>query len=197
MRWAFRGLHLVEDGLVNLIAAARSHVLRRFRWIGGDADTWTMLRDPESLRAIADGLTDLLRNDEIDLVVGIEARGFVLAPLVAVGLGVGFSPVRKDSSLFPGETQIRMTDVDYRGNTNSLAIRSDHFHPGLRVALVDDWIETGSQAVAAANLVAGTGARLVAVAVVIDEASDAARSALPPIRALALGQDLPDPASGR
>lgn len=170
---------------------ARAHVLQHFRWIDGDADTWSMLRDADALQAIADGLAELLHAERIDVVVGIEARGFVLAPLVARQLEVGFSPVRKNGALFPGDTISLQTAADYRGHHQTLTLRADHFRDGQRVALVDDWIETGSQAAAVAQLIAQTGATLVDIAVVIDEASAEARASLPPIRGLVLGSDLP------
>lgn len=150
-----------------------------------------MLREADSLRTIVDGLTELLRDDQIDVVVGIEARGFVLAPLVARGLDVGFSPIRRDGALFPGETISRQTGSDYRGRSHELTLRSDHFQPGQRVALVDDWIETGTQAMSAAQLISDAGAALVAIAVIVDETSDEAKASLPAIHALVQGEDLP------
>lgn len=171
--------------------AARTHVLDHFRWIEGDADTWSMLRDAEALSAITDGLSDTLRDERIDVVVGIEARGFVLGPLVALKLGVGFSPIRRAGALFPGKTASSMTAPDYRGKQHTLAIRADHFESGQRVALVDDWIETGSQAFTATQLVSETGATLVAIAVVIDEASAELKAKLPPVRALVRADELP------
>lgn len=172
-------------------STARAHVLEHFRWIDGDADTWSMLRDADGLRIISDGLVELLRPERIDVIVGIEARGFVLAPLVARQLGVGFSPIRKGGALFPGETIDLQTGPDYRRAQQRLALRTDHFDEGQRVALVDDWIETGSQAAAAAQLISSAGARLVAIAVLIDEASAEARASLPKIHALVAGDDLP------
>lgn len=170
---------------------ARDHVLKHFRWIDGDADTWSMLRDSDALLAISEELAQTLRAEKIDVVVGIEARGFVLAPLVAQQLGVGFSPIRKGGALFPGETISQATSPDYRGRKHTLSLRSDHFGCGERVALVDDWVETGSQASTAARLVAEAGSTLVAVAVVIDEVSPEARASLPTIHALVSGDDLP------
>jgi len=172
-------------------ADVRAHVLEHFRWIDGHADTWSMLRDADALRAISDGLADLLRSEHVDVIVGIEGRGFVLAPMVAQQLGVGFSPVRKNGALFPGETISLHTPVDYRGKQQALALRVDHFREGERVALVDDWIETGSQAATAAHLVSKAGARLVTIAVIIDETSADVKASLPPIHALVLGEDLP------
>jgi adenine phosphoribosyltransferase len=169
---------------------ARRAVLRRFRWLDGDADTWSVLADPDALAAVVAGLAALVADDRADLVLGIEARGFVFAPAVALALGVGFVPVRKDGALFPGPLVRRITDADYRGRRWSLSTRRDLVRPGQRVVLVDDWIETGGQATAASALVDECGGTLVSVAVVVDEASAPARDALPPIRHLVRAADL-------
>ncbi|PZE84118.1 phosphoribosyltransferase family protein [Curtobacterium sp. MCBD17_032] len=172
------------------VERARRAVLRRFRWLDGDADTWSVLADPDALAAVVAGLAALVAEDRADLVLGIEARGFVLGPAVALALGVGFVPVRKDGALFPGPLVRHVTDPDYRGRRWTLATRRDLVRPGQRVVLVDDWIETGGQATAAAALVDACGGTLVSVAVVVDEASAAARDALPPIRHLVRAADL-------
>ena len=172
------------------VGLARQKVLQHFRWLDGDADTWTMLADGESLRAIVVGLAELARAERPDVILGIESRGFVLGAAVAVNLGIGFVPVRKDGALFPGEVIRQDTAADYRGNQRILATRRDLLRPGRRVVMIDDWIETGSQAVAAAQLVAACGAELAAIAVIIDEAGETARTLLPPIHSLVPAGDL-------
>lgn len=169
----------------------RQHVVERFHWIDGDADTWTMLRDPAALRAVIDALADLMAGHELDVLVGIEARGFVLGPAVALALGIGFSPIRKNGAKFPGDVIRHRSLPDYRGRTQVFEARRDHFSPGLRVGLIDDWIETGSQAVAAQRLVAAAGAKLVSVTVVVDEAGDDVRRVLPPIGSIVSASELP------
>ncbi|PPF65030.1 phosphoribosyltransferase [Clavibacter michiganensis] len=173
------------------VISARHQVLKHFRWINGDADTWAMLAEPHSLRAIIAGLTELARPAQPDLILGIEARGFVLGPAVAAALGVGFVPVRKEGGMFPGDVIRRVTAPDYRGNTVELSTRRDLIQPGQRVVLIDDWIETGSQSLASAQLVSGCGAELCAVVTIVDETSDDARAQLPPIHALVTGKELP------
>lgn len=173
-----------------VIASGRNVVREHFRWIDGAADTWTMLRSGNSLAAVIDALAELIDSEQPDVVVGVESRGFVLAPAVAVRLGVGFVPMRKDGALFPGPLVEQQTGQDYRGNQRTLATRRDLLSEGQRVVLVDDWIETGSQAIAARQLVAQCGAELVAVAVIVDEASPAARGALPPVRSLVRASEL-------
>jgi adenine phosphoribosyltransferase len=179
----------MADPAIQLLG--RRHVLERFGWIDGDADTWTMLRDPAALRAVVHALADLLADQELDVIVGIEARGFVLGPAVALALGIGFSPIRKDGAEFPGDVIRHPSTPDYRGRTQVLAARRDHFTEGLRVGLVDDWIETGSQATAAQRVIATAGAELAAVAVIIDEAGEDARRMLPPIRSIVSAAELP------
>jgi adenine phosphoribosyltransferase len=172
---------------------ARRQALTHFRWIDGDADVWSMLRDAASLRAIVTGLAALAAHGGPDLVVGIESRGFALAPAVAVHLGVGFVAVRKDGALFPGPLLQGETDSDYRGNRRTLSLRRDHLPPGARLVLVDDWVETGSQALAVTRLVREGGAEVVSLATIIDEASETARRRLPPIHSLLRAADLPSP----
>ncbi|WP_445337284.1 phosphoribosyltransferase family protein [Clavibacter sp. CFBP 8614] len=179
----------MADPAIQLLA--RRRVLEHFRWIDGDADTWTMLRDPAALRAVVHALADLLVDQELEVIVGIEARGFVLGPAVAIALGIGFSPIRKDGAKFPGDVVRHQSMPDYRGRTQVFHARRDHFSPGQRVGLIDDWIETGSQAVAAQRLVATAGAELAAVAVIIDEAGGNARRVLPPIRSIVSADELP------
>lgn len=173
------------------LSSATDEVLQHFRWVDGDADTWNMLRDPSALSAIVAELARLSAPERPDLVVGIEARGFVLAPMVALTLGVGFSPIRKGGALFPGDTATMESSPDYRGRTQVLSIRTDHLGPGMRVSLVDDWVETGSQAIAARRLIEPTGAELVNLSVIVDEAGEEARAGLPVIRSIVSGSDLP------
>jgi adenine phosphoribosyltransferase len=167
-----------------VIEAGRGHVHARFRWIDGHADTWSMLRDAGSLAAVVAALAELVRDDRPDVVLGIEARGFALGPAVAVALGVGFAPVRKDGALLPGDVAHREADADYRGVRRGFSARRDLVLPGQRAVLVDDWIETGSQAQAAASLVADCGATLASIAVIVDELRPGMRAVLPPVRGL-------------
>ncbi|MFJ7750886.1 phosphoribosyltransferase family protein [Arthrobacter sp. NPDC097144] len=173
------------------VETARQSALKHFQWIDGQADTWSMLGEPESLRAVVRGLAHLAAQQQPNLVVGIESRGFALAPAVALALGVGFCPIRKSGSLFPGDVAGQLTEPDYRGNRTMLLARKDQFTRGQRVVLVDDWIQTGSQAGAAAKLISSCGAEVVGVIVIVDEASREARLRLPPVRALLSAAELP------
>ncbi|MDZ5077703.1 phosphoribosyltransferase family protein [Nesterenkonia sp. HG001] len=170
---------------------AHANVLHHFRWVQGDADTWNMLRDASSLDSIVSELARLSATDKPDVTAGIEARGLVLAPMVALTLGIGFTPIRKGGALFPGDTATVESSPDYRGRAQTLSIRTDHLGPGVRVSLVDDWVETGSQAAAAKKLIEDSDAELVNVTAIIDEADEAARSMLPVIRSIVRSHDLP------
>lgn len=170
---------------------AATLVLEHFAWIDGAVDTRSMLRDEAALAAIAAELTRLAAPFEPDLVMGIEARDLVLAPMVALGLGTGFSPLRAGDAMFPGPTSRGIAAPDYRGRRRELAVRIDHLAPGERVVIVDDWIETGSHVSLARDLIATTGSELVGIVVIVDETSPAIQTALPPIASIVRGEDLP------
>ena len=169
---------------------ARAHVRSSFRWIDGDADIWSMLTDGASLQAIVAGLASMAAVDRPDLIVGIESRGFALGPAVALQLGIGFLAVRQDGAVFPGPVVRRQTAPDYRGNQRTLSIRRDHVSPGARLVLIDDWVETGSQAMAFSRLIEELGAEVVSVVTIIDKTTEVVRQQLPPVRSLLRAADL-------
>lgn len=151
-----------------------------------------MLRDAASLRAVVGALAALAAEDRPDVIAGIEARGFVFGPAVALQLKIGFQPIRKGGAALPGDTVTKLTGADYRGGQHQLATRRDLLVAGQRVVLVDDWIETGAQAHTAVELVADGGAEIVGITVVIDETSAATKSQLPTVRRLLEGHELPE-----
>jgi adenine phosphoribosyltransferase len=122
----------------------------------------------------------------ISHVAGIEARGFLLGAAVAARLGTGFVAIRKDGGLLPGPKHVRTAPPDYRGNSARLRIQRDALHPGDRVLLVDDWFETGSQALTAKALIEDAGARYAGASIVVDQLADATRARLDPVAALLL-----------
>jgi len=147
----------------------------RIEFVDGHADVWRLFDDPGRLREIAAALVEPFRGDATK-VAGIESRGFILGTAAALELGVGFVPVRKSAGLFPGPKAVAEAGTDYRGNRHTLRVQRAALAEGDRVLLVDDWIETGSQAAAAKRLVEECGAQLVGIATVVTEISpDAAR----------------------
>ena len=132
-------------------------------------DITPVLSDPAGLAAVVAGLTtaglDESGSSRVDAVVGMEARGFILAPPVALALGAGFVPVRKAGKL-PRETHAVSYDLEYGSAT--LELHRDAVRPGDRVLLVDDVLATGGTARATAELVEACGAVVVGVAVLMD-----------------------------
>jgi adenine phosphoribosyltransferase len=128
-------------------------------------DITTLLRDPEGLRLSVEGLVEPFRDEKIDKVVAIEARGFILGGAVAIELGAGFVPVRKPGKL-PHETIGEDYELEY--GTDRIEMHTDAIMPGERVLLVDDLIATGGTAEAAIRLIEKAGGKLVGIGVVID-----------------------------
>lgn len=171
--------------------AGREVVLDRFAWIDGHADVWAIFRDADALRVVVRALAEPFRAAGIAAVCGIESRGFLLGGAVAVALGVGFVPIRKADGLFPGAKVTRATEPDYRGLVHTLRMRRSAVAPGDRVVLVDDWIQTGSQAQAVRALLAECGATLAGCSVIVDELTDERRSELGPVHAIVRADELP------
>jgi adenine phosphoribosyltransferase len=147
----------------------------RIEFVDGHADVWRLFDDAEQLREIAAALVEPFRGDATK-IAGIESRGFILGTAAALELGVGLVPVRKSAGLFPGPKAVAETATDYRGNRHTLRVQRAALAEGDRVLLVDDWIETGSQAAAARRLVEECGAQLIGIATVVTEiAPEAAR----------------------
>ena len=134
----------------------------------GDKLAW---RDPTSIyingKAYHDLLDDLvadLNKDDIDVVAGLDAMGFVLAAGIAARIGKGFFPIRKSGKLCVDTDSASMTN--YSGQTQSMEMRLPAFAPGTRVLLVDQWVETGGTMHGAVQLVEqqkGTVAGMVAI----------------------------------
>lgn len=174
-----------------MVTTARGLALEHFRWINGHADVWAIFRDAKALAAVVRGLVDPFRGEQITAICGIESRGFLLGAAAAVELGVGFVPVRKSNGLFPGDKVKRVTDPDYRSLRHNLRLQRTSLGPGDRVLLVDDWIETGSQAVTAKSMVEECGASWVGCSVIVDQLAEDSRLALGTVRALLAARELP------
>ena len=115
-------------------------------------DITTLLKDKAGFRGVIDGLKDHYRDTQVDVVLGIEARGFIFAPALAYALGAGFVPVRKPKKL-PAECVQVTYDLEY--GTDTLEMHKDAVRQGDRVLIVDDLLATGGTAAAAARMVRG------------------------------------------
>ncbi len=127
-------------------------------------DLTPVLADPAAFAEVIDGLAAPFRG-RVDVVAGIEARGFLFGTPVAQRLGVGFVPMRKAGKL-PRRTRSAAYALEY--GEAVLEVHADAFAPGARVLIVDDVLATGGTAAAATSLVSGAGAVPIAVAVLLE-----------------------------
>jgi adenine phosphoribosyltransferase len=165
--------------------SVRDDLVRSFRWVDGHADVWRWFSDSELFRKISGELADPFRDVGVTKVAAVEARGFLLAGAVAKELEAGVVGVRKKGGALPGARSEVLTSPDYRGQPLTLVMQSDPFSGGDRVLLLDDWIETGSQALGARALIEGTGARCAGLAVVVrDGTSVEVQERLQPLHVL-------------
>lgn len=128
-------------------------------------DITTLMSDPHGFRASIDELMWPFLAMDIDYVVGIEARGFILGGAVAHELGRGFIPIRKKGKL-PFKTIGKDYSLEY--GVDRVEIHSDAIKTGDKILLIDDLIATGGTAVAATELLHESGAEIVAAAFVVD-----------------------------
>lgn len=146
-------------------------------------DITTLLRDAGGLRTAIDCLVEPYREAQLDQVVGIESRGFILGAVIADRLGVGFVPVRKPGKLPAGTLSVSYA-LEY--GTDTLEMHRDALGPGQRVLVVDDLLATGGTARAAVSLVKECGAEVVAVAFLIELEALNGRAQLPGEQVLAV-----------
>ena len=128
-------------------------------------DITTLIADPVGLRASVDGLLLPFLTERIDVVAGIEARGFILGGAVAHELGRGFVPIRKKGKL-PWKTIGQDYSLEY--GIDTIEIHADAIGQGDRVLVIDDLVATGGTAEAAIELIRRSGGEVVAAAFVID-----------------------------
>ena len=156
---------------------ARDAVLRTFQWVNGEASFTPVFMDADALGFLGPGLVEPFRDEGITVVVSPEARGFILGALCATTLGVGFLPARKAGFPRP-EDRIRVESrPDWRGRRVEFTL-ARVLTPKDRVLLVDDWIETGSQATAIADAISQMGSTLKGTSVIVDQAPKEVRDAL-------------------
>lgn len=128
-------------------------------------DITTLLKDAQGLAALSDAMAERYANESIDVVAGVEARGFIFAPLLATRLGAGFVPIRKPGKL-PAATEQLSYDLEYGQDT--LEIHKDAVKPGGRVLIVDDLLATGGTAQAAARLIEKLGGTVAGLGFVVE-----------------------------
>lgn len=128
-------------------------------------DITTVLKEPHGLHALIDGLAEHYQNQRPDVVVGIEARGFVFGPALAFRLSSGFVPVRKPKKL-PAATASVTYDLEY--GTDTLEIHRDAIQPGQKVLISDDLLATGGTAQATVKLIESLGGKVTGLAFVIE-----------------------------
>lgn len=128
-------------------------------------DITTLLKDKKGFAQLIDALAAHYIGEEVDLVLGIEARGFIFGPALAYRLNAGFVPVRKPRKL-PAETARVTYDLEY--GTDSLEIHVDAIEPGQRVVLVDDLLATGGTMEATIKLVQKLGGHIAGLAFAIE-----------------------------
>ena len=128
-------------------------------------DIATALKDPHGLALVASRLAEAATGKGVDLVVGIESRGFLFGPVLALRLGTGFALMRKPGKL-PADTASVSYELEY--GTDSLEIHTDAIQPGQRVLVVDDLLATGGTAAAAVRLVEQAGGEVAGLSFVIE-----------------------------
>ncbi|WP_043263517.1 adenine phosphoribosyltransferase [Streptomyces sp. CT34] len=140
-------------------------------------DITPLLADPAAFGALTGAFVDLCECYRVDKVVGLEARGFILAAPVAVSAGIGFVPVRKAGKL-PGATLGQTYELEY--GTAEIEIHADALAPGDRVLVIDDVLATGGTADASMQLIRRAGAEVAGLAVLLELGFLAGRQRLEP-----------------
>jgi adenine phosphoribosyltransferase len=148
-------------------------------------DLTTLLKDKEGFHTLIDRLCDHFRSHTVDVVAGIEARGFIFAPALAYRLGAGFVPVRKPKKL-PSKTASISYALEY--GTDTLEIHEDAIQPGDRVIICDDLLATGGTAAATAQLIQKLGGKVEGTAFAVELTSLNGRAKLPGLQVFSLIQ---------
>jgi adenine phosphoribosyltransferase len=128
-------------------------------------DITTLLKNGEAYKSAIDTLKEMIKEKEIDLIAGPEARGFVVGAPLAYALGVGFVPIRKSGKL-PGDTIEEGYDLEY--GKDKLAMHADAIQPGQKVLIADDLLATGGTIATSINLVRRLGGDVVGATFLIE-----------------------------
>jgi adenine phosphoribosyltransferase len=159
-------------------------LVARIDWIDGHSNVWCAFADQDVFPRLIEALAEPYASAGITHVAGIEARGFLLGAAVAARLRAGFVAIRKGDGLLPGAKHVRTAPPDYRGNSACLRLQQDALGRGDRVLLVDDWFETGSQAITARALIEDAGGDYAGSSIVVDQLTAPARDRRAPVAAL-------------
>lgn len=128
-------------------------------------DITPVLLNPKAFREAIDHMLEYARTRRVDVVVGIESRGFLFGAPIALELGVGYVPVRKLGKL-PGETLREEYALEY--GTNTVEMHKDAIQPGQRALIVDDLLATGGTSMAAARLVERSGGEVAGLLFLVE-----------------------------
>ncbi len=128
-------------------------------------DITTLLRDPAGLKVTIDRLATPYMSQEIDVVVGIESRGFILGAAVAERIGAGFIPIRKPGKL-PAKAIKEIYDLEY--GKDALEIHADAVDKGQRVLIVDDLLATGGTVMGTIELVRRLGGEIAGLSFMVE-----------------------------
>lgn len=128
-------------------------------------DITTLLKDKQGLKDTIDALKSHYEGAQVDVVIGVEARGFIFAPALAYALGAGFVPVRKPKKL-PSICASISYDLEY--GSDILEVHKDAIGPGTKVLIVDDLLATGGTAVAVTRLVEQLGGTVAGLGFVLE-----------------------------
>lgn len=148
-------------------------------------DLTTLLKDKQGFKSLIENLSKHYMGKKVDVVAGIEARGFIFAPALAYQLGAGFVPIRKPKKL-PAKTARVEYALEY--GTDALEIHEDAVQKGQHVLICDDLLATGGTAAAAVKLVRGLGGDVVGAGFGVELTFLNGRSKLPGVDVFSLMQ---------
>jgi adenine phosphoribosyltransferase len=146
-------------------------------------DLTTLLKDPVGFHSLVDRMCEQYNGAKVDIVAGIEARGFIFAPALAYRLNAGFVPIRKPKKL-PGKTASVTYQLEY--GTDQLDIHQDAINPGQTVLICDDLLATGGTAAAAVKLIAQLGGTVAGAAFAVELTFLNGRAKLPGLNVFSL-----------
>ena len=171
-------------------SSVHDRLIERITFADGHAEIWRVFEDADLFRAVVDALAEPWKPFHPTKVAGVEARGFILGAALAHVLGTGFVAVRKEGSLFAGPKVATTAKRDYQGREHRLRLRRESLTRADRVVLVDDWCQTGHQALAAARLIRSSSAEILGLSVIVDQAKPEVTSAFPRYAALIRASEL-------